>query len=244
MVVIGKLYIHNPQIYYDYIHIFAAIDPTIMISYILYQGKIQRWEDLPSHLHCLPIEDVALQYLHSIYLYSSILWTPIYKVLYLPPVLVGSIYLHRCPANIQFPIWMIVFGVFGLILIAIDVTNFCRIGKKNNGVKGKDCRQLVSICFGFFPVIYALLYIIGNIWVFQCFNGVDLDACCHPVPYYFSFVTLIVMNSINALYLCCFCWIFCIQFNTYRDTERLHALRLQVERTLISKVRHILYKKS
>lgn len=143
-------------------------------------------------------------------------------------ILVGSVYLNRCEVNRLIPIWLIVFGVLSLIQTMINVAKRCCSCKKNDDEEsGQDYGRRSGSCFESLLTTFLFVWIIiGSVWVFRLFdsfktnNCIDFselnsDVCCHPVPYLFSFVTLIVMYTISALILCCSCC--CIIFFALRS---------------------------
>jgi hypothetical protein len=76
------------------------------------------------------------------------------------------------------------------------------------GRSGNCLESLLS----FFLFIWI---IIGSAWVFgyySTFKDCGED-CCHPVPYIFSFVTLVVIYTVSFVICCCCCLtIFCAAF--------------------------------
>ena len=133
----------------------------------------------------------------------------------------GAKYFHQCPGRDKIPIWLIVFGVFALIQTIVNGMRRCietcresdRTDGEDNGPSyasrgGGCCEGLISL------FLFAWL-IVGSVWVFsywntfiysqQCLESRDL--CCHPVPYWFSFITLIVIyaGALLSLLICCCC---------------------------------------
>lgn len=128
---------------------------------------------------------------------------------------VGFVYLYRCPVNGLIPIWLIIFGLVCLIQTTINVSKRCCYTCKCGKEVATDYGGWVGSCIEFFITAFLIAWIIcGSVWVFQllysfkendCMNEVDSDLCCHPVPYLFSYVTLLVIYTVGALVLCCCC---------------------------------------
>ncbi|CAI8051728.1 hypothetical protein GBAR_LOCUS28310 [Geodia barretti] len=130
-------------------------------------------------------------------------------------IIIGAIYLDDCPDRRIIPIWLIVFGCVSLVQSFIDIGKRC-FRKKNEGDEdganreryaGRSGNCLESI-LSFFLFIWI---IIGSAWVFgyySRFNDCGED-CCHPVPYIFSFVTLILIYTVSFMICCCCCLTIC-----------------------------------
>ena len=128
------------------------------------------------------------------------------------------------------------FGVFSLFQTIINGTRRCtesvrdatRPDDDENGGKkpstanrgGGCCECLISL------FLFAWL-IVGSVWVFGFWNtynspGCDVN-CCHPVPYLFSFVTIIVMYVVGFLSCmigcCCCCCFGCYLFAVSHKEE-------------------------
>lgn len=130
----------------------------------------------------------------------------------------GSIYLDDCQGRRLIPIWLIVFGVFSLIQTMINVFKRCikYLRRSESDAEGErpDYGSRGGSFFESIITFFLFVWIIiGSVWVFGFYNQYrtcqenDLDAsvCCEPVPYLFSFVTLVVMYVVSFLSLCCCC---------------------------------------
>lgn len=145
----------------------------------------------------------------------------------------GSVYLNRCDGDRRIPIWLIVFGCVSLLSTLINIVK--RIFKAaHRKVSGRDedsddvdyGKKTGSCLEGLISVFLFIWIIIGSVWVFGFFDeyrrfgcaenasNPAFDAiCCHPVPYLFSFITLLVIYAFSFLSLCCCCCCFvCLAF--------------------------------
>ena len=138
----------------------------------------------------------------------------------------GSVYLNDCPGRDKIPIWLIVFGCVSLLQTLINIVKRCfklltkdsdddrerSERDKNYGGRGGNCLE------SFLSFFLFIWIIIGSVWVFGYWDmyrlandscGIDQN-CCHPVPYLFSFITLIVIYVCSILVCCCCCCCFCL----------------------------------
>ena len=137
------------------------------------------------------------------------------STLYLCAYHAGCVYINRCQGQPIIPIWLIVFGCVGVLQTAINIIK--RFFKNNNN--GDEERNYVytswncfETCLSFFLLIWIIL---GSYWVFGyydlwqlCNAAPDPSCSCHPVPYWFSYVTLVVIYVTS----CIFCFTFCFAF--------------------------------
>lgn len=141
---------------------------------------------------------------------------------------VGAVYLNSCQGQHFIPIWLLVFGCFNLLTVLINIAKrIVSHAQRRNRAKdddpdtdyGTQAGSCLESLIGFFLFIW---FIVGSVWVFGFYSKyvncsaastiIDAD-CCHPVPYLFSFIILIVMYvGIIASVLCCCCCFVCLAF--------------------------------
>jgi hypothetical protein len=137
-------------------------------------------------------------------------------------IVIGSVYLHDCNIESRIPIFLIVFGCvsllqtcFGLIKMAI-----CRKDENDNDNRKKKSGNFCESLITTFLIIWI---IIGSVYVFGAWptwqlhgsngctfpNGTVSNGpyCCNPVLMIFSYVSLIIMYGMTAIF--CFCIICC-----------------------------------
>ena len=133
----------------------------------------------------------------------------------------GSIYIDQCNNN-RIPIWLIVFGCVSLAQTFVNLCKRCtqQIAKSSRD-HGDDDSSANSISRGggciesFLSGFLFVWIIVGSVWVFSRYDeykrlGIDgCPNCCHPVPYLFSFIVLLVIYTVGALFCCCLCCCFC-----------------------------------
>ena len=126
-------------------------------------------------------------------------------------------YINRCQGQPIIPIWLIVFGCVGVLQTAINIIK--RFFKNNNNHTDEERNYVYTTwncfetCLSFFLLIWIIL---GSYWVFgyytewlACNELSNPSYCyCHPVPYWFSYVTLVVIYVTS----CIFCFVFCFAF--------------------------------
>ena len=136
----------------------------------------------------------------------------------------GSIYIDDCSvsSNNRIPIWLVVFGCVSLAQTFVNICKRCaqHIAKSSRD-SGDDESSANSIsrsggCIE--SILSGFLFvwiIVGSVWVFSIYDDFRLDRscltinCCHPVPYLFSFIVLLVMYTVGALFCCCLCCCCC-----------------------------------
>ena len=136
----------------------------------------------------------------------------------------GAVYHGDCPGVPNLTNWLIVFGSFSLLQTTINIVGRCLCPKKkkdsedsNENQSGRRCCSSLESLITLF--LFAWI-IVGSVWVFRFYDlwRSDFVDCrddrssfcyCHPVPYLFTFITLIVFYSISGLFCLCCCCVFC-----------------------------------
>ena len=137
--------------------------------------------------------------------------------------LAGSIYIDNCSVTTttnRIPIWLVVFGCVSLVQTFINICKRCtqQIAKSsrdssseessgNSISRGGGCVESFLSSFLFVWII------VGSVWVFSVYHqyrsGIErCSSCCHDVPYLFSFIVLLVIYTVGALFCCCLCCCF------------------------------------
>ena len=130
----------------------------------------------------------------------------------------GAVYLNRCQGQRIIPIWLIVFGCVSLLQTAINIIK--RIFRKNKQREEEEGGQSnyadrTGSCLETLISLFLLIWIIlGSYWVFGYYGRWTVcgsTTCyCHPVPYLFSYVTLIVIYVTSCIFCCLCCCTFII----------------------------------
>ena len=130
----------------------------------------------------------------------------------------GAVYLHRCQGQHIIPIWLIVFGSVSLLQTAINVIK--RIFSKNKQGEEEEGAQSnyadrTGSCLETLISIFLFVWIIlGSYWVFGFYGRWTVcgsTTCyCHPVPFLFSYITLIVIYVVSGIFCCLCCCMFII----------------------------------
>ena len=145
-------------------------------------------------------------------------------------------YLHDCPRRDKIPIWLIVFGVFSLFQTIVNGMRRCTESIRETTSSDEEGSKKPSAanrgggcCEGLISLFLFAWLIVGSVWVFGYWNTYNSaecstrEDCCHPVPYMFSFVSLIVMYAVGALSIliacCCCCCMGCYLFATGDKTR-------------------------
>jgi len=131
----------------------------------------------------------------------------------------GSVFLHDCPGQSIIPIWLIVFGCVSLLQTTINIVKrFFKKKPRRDEEEGDQANYAnrTGSCFESLVSIFLFVWIIlGSYWVFgyyyvwranRCNNDPSIECYCHPVPYLFSYIVLIVIYVTSCIFcLCCCC---------------------------------------
>uniref|UniRef100_A0A672GGR6 Uncharacterized protein n=1 Tax=Salarias fasciatus TaxID=181472 RepID=A0A672GGR6_SALFA len=130
---------------------------------------------------------------------SSAGWTPNW-----------SVYLQDCPINHYIPIYLIVAGVFGLVL---GVVTSC-LPSNPEGEEVAPPTLLTRCCQFVYRLISLFLFcwfITGNVWIYSIYqpdynkNTTNIDHYCDKTLYLFAFWTTNLVYIILGLSLVCGC---------------------------------------
>lgn len=135
-----------------------------------------------------------------------------------PPLLIaivsfviGILYLHNCPIEPYIPIYLIVQGAVGLLILVIHVLAFVHILYIT---KFKyQCIGTVAIFMAFIMIFLFAWFIAGNFWIFSVVNRVQLtdqtktNSYCNKNLYQAAFWLLIAQYVMSVYFCCSFTWI-------------------------------------
>lgn len=109
-------------------------------------------------------------------------------ILPLAYVIIGVVYLDKCPINRMIPIYLIVAGILGLLQNGLMLMR-----------KAVPANMTWNLAYRgyelFVAVISFIWFILGTIWVYSvfknvCFNNGDVFCYCNSVCYWFAFVMI------------------------------------------------------
>ena len=134
----------------------------------------------------------------------------------------GAVYFNRCPGRYIIPIWLIVFGCVSLLQTFINIIK--RIFRKKKQREEEEGGQSnyadrTGSCLETLISLFLFIWIIlGSYWVFGYYGLWRDESCssasslcyCDPVPYLFSYVTLIVIYVTSCIFCCLCCCAFII----------------------------------
>ena len=132
----------------------------------------------------------------------------------------GAVYHGDCPDVPNLTNWLIVFGSFSLLQTAMNIVRRCLCPKKKKDDDGNNENECGNRCCSSLESLITLFLfawiIVGSVWVFRYYNQFKLCredprfiCYCHPVPYLFTFITLIIFYSVSGLICLCCCCVFC-----------------------------------
>ena len=147
--------------------------------------------------------------------------------LFSPLSMAAAVYHDDCPgvSNVAVVLtnWLIAFGSFSLLRTAMNIVRRCLCHKKkkddddnNENEYGNRCCSSLESLITIFLLSWILM---GSVWTFRyydlwrtvedCHDNPGSPSYCHPVPYLFTIITLIVFYSISGLICLCHC---CVAF--------------------------------
>uniref|UniRef100_A0A8C4SMA4 Uncharacterized protein n=1 Tax=Erpetoichthys calabaricus TaxID=27687 RepID=A0A8C4SMA4_ERPCA len=128
-------------------------------------------------------------------------------------ITIGSIYLNSCPVQHYIPIYLIVSGVFSLVM---DFLSFFHLGKEAEEV-GSNARGGSTMGNGLLSLFMFCWFITGNVWIYSIYqpnyDEQSGDPYCNKTLYLFAFwSTTVVYIGLGILLLvgCCFLLCACI----------------------------------
>uniref|UniRef100_A0A665WPR3 Si:dkey-19b23.12 n=1 Tax=Echeneis naucrates TaxID=173247 RepID=A0A665WPR3_ECHNA len=125
-------------------------------------------------------------------------------------IAIGSVYLHDCPRQHYIPIYLIVAGVFSLVLVLLSCLPCAQETEEGPPNRlSQVCRTWNSLT-SFFLFCW---FIAGNVWIYSIYqpnynkNTTSLDPYCHKTLYLFAFWTTTFVYICMAAFLlggCCY----------------------------------------
>ncbi|CAF2424791.1 unnamed protein product [Rotaria sp. Silwood2] len=147
---------------------------------------------------------------------SFLLALPIIKLI------LGILYVKECPVNKNIPLYMIISGICGLVIVILVVSSSACTYYRSISNTQKPTHGFI-ICTialirgmqGTLAIFLFIWFIFGNIWIFNARYRVrtdrpnDINNYCHATLYWFAFYSLI-FTYIYAAFTCCIK--FCVDF--------------------------------
>ncbi|XP_041842617.1 transmembrane protein 272-like [Melanotaenia boesemani] len=137
-------------------------------------------------------------------------------ILPIAQIAIGSVYLNDCPRQQYIPIYLIVSGVFGLILGVLSCLP-CAQEPEDGTVN-----LLSRICTAWNSLTSFFLFcwfITGNVWIYSIYEpnynktATDVNLYCNKTLYLFAFWTTTLVYILLGLFLvigCCVLFCFCL----------------------------------
>uniref|UniRef100_A0A673AGS9 Si:dkey-19b23.12 n=2 Tax=Sphaeramia orbicularis TaxID=375764 RepID=A0A673AGS9_9TELE len=132
-------------------------------------------------------------------------------------ITIGAVYLDECPVQTYIPVYLVVLGVFGLMLTLLSCLPCAQQPKDG------PPNPLNRLCTAWNSLTSFFLFcwfIAGNVWIYSIYqpnynrNTTHLDSYCHRTLYLFAFWTTTLVYVLLGLFLvggCCvlFCFFLC-----------------------------------
>uniref|UniRef100_A0A672GGQ5 Uncharacterized protein n=1 Tax=Salarias fasciatus TaxID=181472 RepID=A0A672GGQ5_SALFA len=144
---------------------------------------------------------------------TSVICRVIFSAIPIAQIAIGSVYLQDCPINHYIPIYLIVVGVFGLVL---NVVTSC-LPSTQEGEEEEPPTLLTRCCKFLYSLISLFLFcwfITGNVWIYSIYqpdynkNTTNIDHYCNKTLYLFAFWTTTLVYIILCVFVACGCCVF------------------------------------
>ncbi|XP_033992714.1 transmembrane protein 272-like isoform X3 [Trematomus bernacchii] len=123
-------------------------------------------------------------------------------------IAIGAVHLHDCPRKHYIPIYLIVVGVFGLMLSLFS----CLPCTKTPEDGSISLLNLICTMWNCLTSLFLFCWFIaGNVWIYSIYqpnynkNSTDVDPYCDRTPYLFAFSTTTLVYIIFILGVCFVC---------------------------------------
>lgn len=130
---------------------------------------------------------------------------------------IGAVYLDECPRKPNIPIYLVVMGVFGLMLSLLSCLP-C-VEAKEGEVSKSVIQFACSIWNSLVTCFIICWFICGNVWVYRIYepiyekNATTLNIFCNKTVYLYAFWTITLVYILIGAFLvggCCVLFCFCL----------------------------------
>ncbi|KAK1889743.1 Transmembrane protein 272 [Dissostichus eleginoides] len=125
-------------------------------------------------------------------------------------IAIGAVHLHDCPRKHYIPIYLIVVGVFGLVLSLLSCLPCAKTPEDG------DTSPLNRICATWNSLTSLFLFcwfIAGNVWIYSIYqpnynkNSTDVDPYCDRTLYLFAFWTTTLVYILLGVFMLGGCFV-------------------------------------
>ncbi|XP_056431152.1 transmembrane protein 272-like [Gadus chalcogrammus] len=130
-------------------------------------------------------------------------------------IVIGSLYLHQCPRQRLIPVYLVVVGVFGLMLSLLSCLPCSQQAEDGSSTAlGRVCATWNSLT----SLFLFCWFIAGNVWIYSIYQPnynhttTAVEPYCHKTLYLFAFWTTTLLYILLGLFLlggCCTLLCFC-----------------------------------
>ncbi|XP_062597316.1 transmembrane protein 272-like isoform X1 [Saccostrea cucullata] len=109
-------------------------------------------------------------------------------------IVIGALYLNKCPIQRYIPIYLIVSGAVGIVYNVFGILRKLASKRNEEGETEERPGVFTSICNCVFGCFLLAWFIAGNVWIYNIYNDwssdpANPDKYCHPTCYLFAFWT-------------------------------------------------------
>ncbi|XP_048751354.2 transmembrane protein 272-like isoform X1 [Ostrea edulis] len=125
-------------------------------------------------------------------------------------IVIGALYLDKCPIQRYIPIYMIVSGAVGIVYNVFGILK--KMAKRS---EDEDTEErpgtFTSVCSCVFGCFLFAWFIAGNVWIYSIYDEWSSDPAsgikyCHPTCYLFAFWTttlVYILMGASIFFGCC-----------------------------------------
>ncbi|KAJ0055635.1 hypothetical protein NL108_006502 [Boleophthalmus pectinirostris] len=153
-------------------------------------------------------------------LFCSKVWGCIWPV---AQIVIGAVYLDECPREHYIPIYLVVMGVFSLMLALLACLP-CAEEPKDGTTN--TLHRLSIVWHSLVSTFLGCWFIAGNVWIYRIYepnyvkNETMIDTYCHKTLYLFAFwSTTLVYIILGAVLLGISCMYICISLCVSSDPD-------------------------
>ncbi|XP_044196921.1 transmembrane protein 272-like [Thunnus albacares] len=132
----------------------------------------------------------------------------VFCIMPIAQIAIGAIHLNDCPRQHYIPIYLIVVGVFGLILSVLSCLPCAQEPKDGTA---NPLSRLCTIWNSLTSFFIFCWFIAGNVWIYSIYqpnynkNTTSVDPYCDKTLYLFAFWTTTLVYILLGLFLLCGC---------------------------------------
>lgn len=131
---------------------------------------------------------------------------------------VGIEHRSECYIDKWIPVWMMVYGLFGILMVAVGFFLIQYLMLKPKNLRSRKVMSVLTTIGSLLTLFEFSWFFVGTVWVFRAYPNVtystynlkdSITTYCAPDMYKFAFGTLVAQCCIFGLFLCSSPCLFC-----------------------------------